>query len=60
MLDPTLADQIPELRQIIGMRNRVIHGYGRVDNTIVWGAVQDRIPSLQNRLADLLGEAEPL
>jgi uncharacterized protein with HEPN domain len=55
-MDPALAREIPELRQIVGMRNRVIHGYGRVDNNIVWVAVQNRLPALQTRLADLLSE----
>jgi uncharacterized protein with HEPN domain len=55
-LDPALADEIPELRQIVGMRNRVIHGYGTVDNDIVWVAIHNRIPALQTRLADLLSE----
>ncbi len=58
-LDPALAEQLPELRQIVGMRNRVIHGYGRVDNDIVWVAIQNRIPMLQTRRADLLAEEAP-
>lgn len=55
-LDPTLAEQIPELRQIVGLRNRVVHGYSRVDNVIIWDIVQDRLPLLAERLTVLLGE----
>lgn len=54
--EPTLSDQLPDLGEIVGMRNRIIHGYSRVDNAIVWDAVQNRIPALQTRLADLLAE----
>jgi uncharacterized protein with HEPN domain len=25
--DPELVDRVPELRRLIGMRNRIIHGY---------------------------------
>lgn len=32
--DPELADRLPELRRIIGMRNRIIHGYDAVDEEI--------------------------
>ena len=33
-------------RQIVGMRNRLIHGYFDVDLNIVWSVVQDDIPTL--------------
>jgi uncharacterized protein with HEPN domain len=59
ILEPALADQLPELRQIVGLRNRVVHGYDAVDNVIIWDAVQNRLPSLATRLAHLLGENEP-
>lgn len=32
--------------RMIGMRNRVIHGYGTVDLDIVWTTVQEKIPEL--------------
>jgi uncharacterized protein with HEPN domain len=54
--EPTLSDQLLDLGEIVGMRNRIIHGYSRVDNAIVWDAVQNRIPMLQSRLAELLTE----
>jgi uncharacterized protein with HEPN domain len=57
-LDPALSDQLPELRQIVGLRNRVIHGYDDINAEIVWDAVQNKLPSLQTRLADLLDEKE--
>ena len=57
--EPALAKLIPELRQIVGLRNRVIHGYADVNAEIVWNVVQYRLPSLQTRLAELLGEAVP-
>jgi uncharacterized protein with HEPN domain len=58
ILEPALAKQLPELRQIVGLRNRVVHGYDAVDNVIIWDAVQTRLPSLTARLADLLAESE--
>ncbi len=58
-LDPALAEQLPELRQIVGLRNRVIHGYADVNAEIIWDVVQNKLPSLQARLADLLKEEAP-
>jgi len=53
---PELTERVPEIRRIIGMRNRIIHGYDAVDDEIVWDAVQCKIPSLLDQLSALLGE----
>ncbi len=45
-LDSTFRDQVPELGAIIGMRNRIIHGYDAVDDSIIWDAVQHHVPRL--------------
>jgi uncharacterized protein with HEPN domain len=58
-LEPSLADRIPDLRQIVGLRNRVIHGYDAVDDEIVWDVVQHWLPRLQAHVAELLEEVEP-
>lgn len=49
-----LIEQLPELRQVVGMRNRIIHAYDAVDDEIVWDVVQNKIPVLEARLAALL------
>jgi uncharacterized protein with HEPN domain len=54
-LEPELAETVPELRRIVGMRNRIIHGYDAVDDEIVWDTVQRKIPPLTEHLASLLG-----
>jgi uncharacterized protein with HEPN domain len=41
--------QIP-IRQIRGMRNRVVHEYKEVDLQILWEAIQKDIPELLNLL----------
>ena len=58
-LDPALADELPELRQIVGLRNRVIHAYADVNAETIWIVVQQKLPPLQSRLATLLEETEP-
>ena len=57
-LDPSLAEKLPELRQIVGLRNRVIHAYADVNAETIWIVVQQKLPPLQSRLATLLDESE--
>ena len=33
-------------RNIIGLRNVVVHGYGQLDSEIVWATIIDDIPEL--------------
>ena len=34
-LDETVIEAVPDLRKVVGLRNRLIHGYDAVDNQIV-------------------------
>lgn len=51
-IDPTL--DISSKRQIISMRNRVIHGYDKVDDEIVWGTIIRHLPTLKDEIDNLL------
>ena len=54
--DPLLAENFPELRKIIGMRNRIVHGYDNVDEELVWDVVQNKLPALRQKVEALLKE----
>jgi uncharacterized protein with HEPN domain len=54
--EPTLAEGLPELGKIAGMRNRIIHGYDAVDDELVWLTATHHIPILANTLEQLLHE----
>jgi uncharacterized protein with HEPN domain len=41
-------------RSIIGMRNRVIHGYDEVDLDVLWDSIQLDLPPLIEQLEDIL------
>lgn len=56
--DATLAARIPELRGIVGLRNRIIHGYDAVDDEIVWDIVQSKPAALAVQLEAVLGERD--
>jgi uncharacterized protein with HEPN domain len=45
-------------RQIIGMRNRLIHGYGDIVLSIVWEVIEKRIPELIDGLSSLVPSDE--
>ncbi len=42
-VDPETAARFPDLPRIVAFRNVLIHGYARVDNSIVWTVVADRL-----------------
>lgn len=59
--DERLQTLIPELRQVVGVHNRLIHGYDSVDDEILWDVVRTKMLALQSRVAKLLVESgEPL
>lgn len=42
-------------RQIIGMRNRLVHGYASVDHDVLWDVVATDLPALIVSLEKALG-----
>lgn len=42
-------------REIIGMRNRIVHGYDEVNFDILWAVIHDDLPPLIEKLRDVLG-----
>lgn len=50
--DPSI--EILSKRQIISMRNRVIHGYDKIDNEIIWGTIVRHLPILKQEINELL------
>jgi uncharacterized protein with HEPN domain len=53
-VDPIIAAQFSESRSIIAFRNILIHAYAQVDDRIVWGIVQSKLPVLVREVAALL------
>ncbi len=56
--DPEAGRYVPELRKIVGMRNRLIHGYGEVDYNIVWDVATIQTPGLRQALEQALKTGE--
>lgn len=56
-IDPTLEDRYPDLRRAVSLRNRIIHGYDDINDTVIWDIVQTNVPPLARDLGILLDEA---
>ena len=46
--------EISSSERIIGMRNRVIHGYDKIDDGIIWGTIKKYLPILKKEVKQLL------
>ncbi len=54
--DAVLAERISEYARIIGFRNQVVHGYGKINDDVTWKIIQDKLPILRRELEQLLAE----
>ena len=55
-LDPSTASRITEYRRIIAFRNILIHQYAAVDDQVVWGVLQTKLPTLSLEIQAMLLE----
>ncbi len=51
-LEPSI--KISSKKQIISVRNKVIHGYDKIDNEIIWGIIVRHLPALKIEIESLL------
>jgi uncharacterized protein with HEPN domain len=51
------AAMIPDISQIIGFRNVLVHAYDTVDAGEIWSTIQNDLPRLRSAVADLLRDA---
>jgi len=56
--DAETASRISEHRRIIAFRNRLIHGYDLLDDSLVWETVKTEVPVLLSEVEGLLKELE--
>lgn len=51
-MDPSLS--ITNARKVVDMRNKLIHGYDEVEDTVVWNVIVKYLPLLKEEIAQLL------
>jgi uncharacterized protein with HEPN domain len=44
--------------EIIGLRNRLIHGYGAIDLDVVWSIIENDLPPLVSALEQVVKEQQ--
>jgi len=56
-ISPSTRESSPDIpwKEIIGMRNRLVHGYAAVDHDILWNVVSSDLPEMIEALEQLLG-----
>ncbi|MDQ6655096.1 MAG: DUF86 domain-containing protein [Verrucomicrobiota bacterium] len=57
--EPQLGSEIPDLHRIVGLRNRLIHGYDNVDDEILWDVVQTKLAPLRLQAAAAMRDPGP-
>lgn len=53
-LQPDLSEQIEEVRQIVNLRNVIVHGYAVVENETIWGIVTEEVPALAGKVSKIM------
>lgn len=48
--------EINNAKQIIGTRNRIIHGYDKVSDEMIWSIVINHLPKLKSEVQELLNK----
>ena len=48
--------EVSNAHKIVGVRNRIIHGYDSVSDETIWGIVVKHLPVLKTEVEHLLGE----
>lgn len=57
--DPALADQVPNIGEIVAFRNILIHNYARIDHGKVWETAQEKLRELHGVVSGLLVKLGP-
>jgi len=55
-IDPHIAELIEDFRQIINLRNVIVHGYSAIQDDTIWGILRNDLPKLYEQVSNLLTE----
>lgn len=53
--EPRLLEAIPEIRDVIGFRNVLAHGYDALEDETVFDNARSQLPLLLDKLSTILG-----
>jgi uncharacterized protein with HEPN domain len=55
--EPTIGDRIERIRDIVGTRNLLVHGYGDVNYSLIWDMIEIYVPRLIETVDSILEDA---
>jgi uncharacterized protein with HEPN domain len=55
-VDAELAARVSDFRSIVAFRNILVHAYAQVDDRIVWGIIEPKLPVLIQEVDLLMSE----
>ncbi len=47
-------EKISNARDIVNLRNRIIHAYDNINDTVIWTIIINRLPLLKKEVNDLI------
>jgi uncharacterized protein with HEPN domain len=53
---PDARERVAHLGRVVGLRNRLAHGYDTIDDAMVWSIAREDIPPLLAELRDWLAD----
>ncbi|MEZ4499145.1 MAG: HepT-like ribonuclease domain-containing protein [Thermomicrobiales bacterium] len=53
---PGLRDRLSDPVSVVGMRNRISHGYDAIDNEVIWSSARFDVPLLLQEVEGLLAQ----
>jgi uncharacterized protein with HEPN domain len=56
--DMSVVEQFPELRNVLSVQNRLVHGYFAIDDDIVWDIITVHLVRLAPKLRHYLAELD--
>jgi uncharacterized protein with HEPN domain len=57
-VDDGIASRITGYRAIVAFRNILIHAYAQIDDRVVWGIVQSKLPLLIREVDELMASGD--
>ena len=53
-IEADLSEAVGNVRQIVNLRNVIVHGYSTVEDETIWGILQEHVPKLHEQVKGLL------
>lgn len=44
--EPEIRNDLPAIPAMVGLRNRIVHGYEEINDELIWGVVRNQLPEL--------------